>query len=306
MTDEKTGFFTILLLVFISIFFLSFFAQDAWCTPLLLIVWGLLGLFRLVTLTTAFHMRSVRALPQKLLATIGLTQQNRREDILNRIFLFPSMILWMLAGLWMLILCFQAQDPAAASDLTRSFWMELGHKKMAPDHLFQAMDFISYPFLCGLVFMLCASHALDKALVSKSILILYALLFLLLAVMVLENPDPLLSSFAQRAIGGGFWFACLPALMALLPMQAILNALLDGFKGFGPVFLSSIGIFILLAGIDMTRFSQTDIAPAITLGAWAVLGLQCGYTLFETQKGYAFYQTLRQTLGISPLTKEQK
>lgn len=297
MDDETIHFYCLYGFAFLSVVSIYLFSGSAWLVPLFLTFWALLSLFRLFVLTTPFQGSDKKTLPNKILASLGLKKQERREDVLIRIFMNPYLIGFIFAGVAYLCLEFLTYKPLLQDHLAASFWGHAAAVNVQSGSIYLALQSIFFPFLCGLVFILFCSHASSGVQNSYAALGFSVVLLLLLATFAVEPEVGGLSSYMARVSIGGFWLASLPYCMGFLVISIPALMLYDGIRDCAVPFFSAALILLSMALIDM-HFSAGGASQALILSGWMVAGLITGPLVYRSQGEYLAYRGLKENLDF--------
>lgn len=263
-----------------------------WLLPLFLIVASLGCLFRLVSLTT--HYEGVRGtqLPHKLLNGLGLRRQKEREEILDRICLYPLILLWFFLGLAYLGLKLYFFIEQSGMQASQHYWQAVGNG-YSPFLFLKATQVILFPFLCGLVFMWALSMSYMHRFAQKLALVSVMLMAVFFTAALLQERGA--SAYILRIESGQFTLSVLPMMCGLSILIIAGHIILDGFKEFYlPAALCLIvgfGLFALDFAVPLSSAAQMA-----NLCGWVALGALTGPGLYHTQKSYAFYSRLKAQL----------
>ena len=271
MSDDALSFYSVAVSCVITVVGLLLSPFNSWLLPFFLIVWGFMGLFRLVTLTTQFEgFGNNRALPARILATLGLMKQRKRDDILTAVFLTPGSLVFMFCA-----------------------FVFLGLALSLPGHI----DNAYFPFLCGLIFAVCQTHCLNDAAVRKLALLFLLILFAVLGLIPFVSDVSASSGFLSRAALGGFWYAALPYLLGMLVLGPAVHAAFDGMEAARFPLIVQVRVFVAMALIDLVLPLGPATHAAVLVG-WAAAGLLSGSTLFSVHNVYAHYAQLKDKLDF--------
>lgn len=298
MNDETIHSYFLYFFAFVTIAGIASFSGANWLLPLFLTAWALLGLFRLFVLTTPFQSQGGTSLPVKILATLGIKKQERREDILMRVFMNPFLLMFIFSGVVFLLTEFLTYRPLLQDHLVASFWGHAAVVNVQGGSVLLALECVFFPFLCGLVFMLFCSHATDSGKNAYAALA-FSVVFLGIAAMhaVGGQADDAMSSYMTRVSVGGFWLSSMPYFLGFL--IAIIPAVLffEGIRGaFMPgMFLS---LILLSMGIVDMNFAAGGSAQALLLTGWIICGLIAGPVVYTVRGDYLAYRGFKENLDF--------
>ncbi len=299
MDDETIHSYFLYSFALVSVFCVAQFSGTNWLLPLFLTVWALLGLFRLFVLTTPFQGKKNASLPVKILASLGLKKQERREDILMRVFMNPFLLMFISFGVSFLFIEYLTYKPLLQDHLVASFWGHVASVNVRSGSVFLALECIFFPFLCGLIFMLFCSHAIHT---GKNMYAAFGFSGVFLAFAVLHvfsgsTDDALMSSYMTRVSVGGFWLASMPYFLGLLIAAIPAVLFFDGLRGvsISSVFLS---LILLSMGIVDMNFAANGMTQALLLTGWIICGLVTGPVIYKVQGDYHAYRGFKENLDF--------
>lgn len=285
------------LLAAASVMALYWFDTVTWFIPFLLVVWSLLSLSRLISLTTPFQNLPDKGLPNKILSTLGFKKQEQRENVLIHVFMHPHNLLFIILGVAYLGLEVLNSSFFMQDHLTAVFWGSSAALNVRDGSFFMALQNLFLPFLCGILFILFQSLSL-KTSQAKVIALCFMGLCLLLALLAgVQQGEEGMSGYMMRASAGGFWLASLPYILAVMVLSVTTQAVFDGFQDVKVLWFASLCIFVSMVMADMI-FVNSAAAQSLVLMGWIACGVLSGPVLYKTRDVFAAYSGLKERLDF--------
>ena len=293
--DNRTSLLLSLSLALTTAFLFIRFGDTSWFLPLCLLFWGGACIFRLLSLTCSFSTHAIKILPQKLIYMLGLSRQIEKEHVLSRIFLNPLSLIWGVLGISYLCMVFFSMSAPSLSDDIRAFWSEAGVEEYSGFLIADQFSAVSFPLLCGLLFVLTQSYGAKKenaylaAFISSLFLVVYISFAFFFGS---ENGE---SGFLLRSELGGFWLASLPYILGALVVSVSAFSVMEGLGRMVIPFLF-LAVLMISIGIVDLYVPVSGMTQSVLLASWVSCGFMHGYVLQDTQKTYSFYAALKQKL----------